>query len=210
MIEVESTRRIYRYAVIEWEFDEEYPPEDTLISRHQTKAAAIKAEKRAKKEAKRYSNVFVSAVHWSVEAQTYRVFSSEDYALCSVEQLGECTLCQLYERPCSKRQKNGKCPYTKTGPWRVYALIDPNDGQTRYVGSTEQPLRKRLNGHICKGTSKEAHQWIQSLLAKGKRPIIQEVTQHTTWKEAVEHEYRLINILPGLFNGSKTRKGINF
>ena len=49
----------------------------------------------------------------------------------------------------------------------IYALVDPNTHQVRYVGRTRGTVERRLQGHIgaatC-GTSKPVYDWMRSLL----------------------------------------------
>lgn len=56
----------------------------------------------------------------------------------------------------------------------VYALIDPDTRQTRYVGRSYSP-KQRLMGHVSKAQSNPANakdEWIAALLAAGKHPIM--------------------------------------
>lgn len=53
----------------------------------------------------------------------------------------------------------------------VYALIDPRDGATRYIGQTTRPLPARLAGHISTPAASIAA-WITELKAAGLRPAI--------------------------------------
>lgn len=91
----------------------------------------------------------------------------------------------------------------------IYALIDPRDGQPRYVGKTIDPT-KRLNGHINPKRKCNCHSanWIRQLVKAGFMPemkIIEEVKPGDDWKERErfwiqkyqEMGYSLTNITPG-------------
>lgn len=59
-------------------------------------------------------------------------------------------------------------------PWFIYILIDPRDGEVRYVGWTTRP-RSRLGVHLCnarRGESYYVSRWIASLLAEGLQPAM--------------------------------------
>ncbi|MGW3383388.1 hypothetical protein ACWDCO_24770 [Streptomyces albogriseolus] len=53
----------------------------------------------------------------------------------------------------------------------VYALIDPRDGVTRYIGQTTRSLTTRLAGHMSK-PAPSITAWITELKAAGLRPAI--------------------------------------
>lgn len=68
------------------------------------------------------------------------------------------------------------CP--EDDPFVVYVLSDPRDGAVRYVGMTTKGARRRLGAHLrssalLKDTRKTV--WIRSLLAEGKRPVVEVV-----------------------------------
>ena len=73
----------------------------------------------------------------------------------------------------------------------IYALIDPDTDEVRYVGKTEN-LRKRLTEHCNITKVKTAKdKWVASLIMQGKRPkmtVLKECTPDT-WQES---EKRLI------------------
>ncbi len=63
---------------------------------------------------------------------------------------------------------------------RIYVLIDPRDGDIRYVGLTIQLLKERYKVHISTRTPKKAHcaSWIKHLQNAGYQPeirLVQEV-----------------------------------
>ena len=187
--------------------------EHETISRHRTKVAALRGWKRAKAEAETwYETDEHATLLYYVDPETCvtSFFREDDYAVCSVNLVGECQLCQQRERPCYDRYADGRCrrlAYAAKGPWRVYALIDPRDGRTRYIGSTEKSLPKRLSGHLSAREGARGA-WIDDLLASGLKPVIREITQFGTWLEALTHEYQLINSLAALTNGQKTHSAV--
>lgn len=54
---------------------------------------------------------------------------------------------------------------------RIYELVDPRDGSTRYVGQTDSSLNKRLSGHMRSG-SIGMKQWVNDLALAGLEPSI--------------------------------------
>jgi hypothetical protein len=57
----------------------------------------------------------------------------------------------------------------------VYALIDPDTEQVRYVGRSYSPA-ERLRGHLTNARTNPTSakdEWIAELLAAGKRPIME-------------------------------------
>lgn len=58
--------------------------------------------------------------------------------------------------------------------WTIYALVDPETDQIRYVGFTSCRPGKRLNQHCCTKRDPNTHKsnWIKSLLSRGLRPVI--------------------------------------
>lgn len=61
--------------------------------------------------------------------------------------------------------------HTKATQGTVYALIDPRDGTTRYIGQTTRPLPTRLSGHISNPAACIAS-WVTELKAASLRPAI--------------------------------------
>lgn len=71
----------------------------------------------------------------------------------------------------------------------IYALIDPNTGEVRYIGKSNNPHR-RLTRHIheCKArhgtTNERKRDWINALLAAGQKPhvvTLQTLEQGDDW-----------------------------
>lgn len=56
----------------------------------------------------------------------------------------------------------------------IYVLVDPRDGEIRYVGWTNKSLKARLRGHLydAKRESNWRAKWIRRLVALGLRPMI--------------------------------------
>lgn len=88
-------------------------------------------------------------------------------------------------------------------PICVYVLRCPDSMDVRYVGVTKEPKR-RLARHITEARSRKTHRhnWIMSLVDKGKRPIFEIVEEDVDdWKEAeprwiahfTENGCRLVN-----------------
>lgn len=70
----------------------------------------------------------------------------------------------------------------------IYILRDPEHGVIRYVGKTLD-LKKRLNEHVHDGSRSHKNSWVKSLLARGLKPLIEEVevirdSNDEDWPEA--------------------------
>lgn len=86
----------------------------------------------------------------------------------------------------------------------IYRLDDPETGETRYVGKTNDP-KKRLRGHIRDARRERYHKgyWITNLLARGLKPlmVIIEEVPFEIWRERelywihfyLEHGHPLTN-----------------
>lgn len=64
---------------------------------------------------------------------------------------------------------------------RIYALLDPNTSEVRYVGQTVQTLRERLRNHVMDArrrseSSAPVYAWIRGILENGGRPEIKLIT----------------------------------
>jgi len=62
----------------------------------------------------------------------------------------------------------------------IYGLVDPRDGQLRYVGKTKNKLAKRLNEHLVDPAHNYRTHWLSSLKAQNLVPnavILQEFTE---------------------------------
>jgi len=201
----------YRYIIDLHTGNDEDGYTHEIVSFHRTKVAAIRALKRARNEtAWLYEGEwhFVECHYWDAENGTSRFFREDDYQIVGVEQFGECDLCQQQERPCYGRYADERCKMLAAmtkGPWRVYALVDPTDGQIRYIGSTERLLQKRLSQHICQLHGPRG-EWIASLLTRGIKPTIHEIAQYNNLTDALTREYQEINTLPNLTNAQRTHR----
>ncbi|GAB4477533.1 MAG: hypothetical protein Kow00124_20840 [Anaerolineae bacterium] len=80
-------------------------------------------------------------------------------------------------------QQVGKVTY-------IYALSDPDTGEVRYVGKTEDP-RKRLGEHLSSPTNDDMRAWLDTLKARGQQPAMEilEVVTDGSW---VQREARQI------------------
>lgn len=56
----------------------------------------------------------------------------------------------------------------------VYGLYDPLTDRLVYIGSTTQPLNRRLTGHLHTPAARIAP-WVATLKAMGRRPIIRPI-----------------------------------
>lgn len=54
----------------------------------------------------------------------------------------------------------------------IYVLVDPRDGEIRYVGWTTQTLAKRYKSHLAYKSRAYRSKWIQLLVRQGTRPIM--------------------------------------
>lgn len=60
-------------------------------------------------------------------------------------------------------------------PTLIYALIDPRDGSTRYVGKTIRGLATRLRAHLCRTNltpKRHSSRWLKGLSDLGLKPSI--------------------------------------
>lgn len=57
----------------------------------------------------------------------------------------------------------------------IYALDDPRDGSTRYIGKTTQDPLERLSGHLASATNPAMRVWINALGAQGLLPHMRTV-----------------------------------
>lgn len=61
----------------------------------------------------------------------------------------------------------------KQNEGKIYILKDPIDGSIRYVGQTRMTLAQRLALHVMRKDNVDKAVWIDSLIAQGKKPIIE-------------------------------------
>lgn len=95
---------------------------------------------------------------------------------------------------------------------KIYCLKDPITNEIRYVGKTNSPLRKRLSAHCREKPINKTYKyhWIQSLIKKGIRPLIELIEEVSieNWEEKEIYwidYYKKIN--PKLTNHTKGGQG---
>lgn len=68
--------------------------------------------------------------------------------------------------------------------FKVYCLINPVDNDIRYIGITSRPVDKRLLEHLQKAKCKQTYKdfWINSLLSKNIKPIIEVIDEIEDYK----------------------------
>jgi len=65
-------------------------------------------------------------------------------------------------------------------PIYVYCLMDPFTSEIRYIGKTDNP-KSRLAAHCNDQSTCHRTNWIRSVLAKGKRPIMHMLQEVPFW-----------------------------
>ena len=73
--------------------------------------------------------------------------------------------------------------------YSIYALIDPRDNITRYIGITEKPVNQRVQQHLL-GNDGNVNKiaWINELDQLGISPIVEVLEQVESKEEALERE----------------------
>lgn len=84
------------------------------------------------------------------------------------------------------------------GPFYVYGLVDPRDGETFYIGMTKQPLG-RLSGHKSDPASAAYHR-IRDIRKCGEQVRMEIIEQFGDRERATRFERSLIVSRPGLLN----------
>lgn len=95
---------------------------------------------------------------------------------------------------------------------KIYAMVDPDTNEIRYVGKTAHSLEKRLRGHKSDAfsthkTHSHRRHWIKSIYDRGSTPIMLELEEVlvSEWEEAERFWIayfrflgaRLVNSAPG-------------
>lgn len=99
---------------------------------------------------------------------------------------------------------------------KVYILIDPRDGEIRYVGRTQLLLKDRLSNHIhSRNQYTRRAGWINELLELGLKPdilMIQDCGSDMIGVDRAEEQWIRRFSLAGcqLFNGSVHDENIMF
>lgn len=93
---------------------------------------------------------------------------------------------------------------------KIYGLVDPRDGEIRYVGRTKQKLYMRRQQHICEARKERIRnsraEWIRSILKEGLRPLITHL-QTVPEDEQVLYEGMWIEKLQNLVNDGTAKQG---
>lgn len=63
----------------------------------------------------------------------------------------------------------------------IYALIDPNDQQIRYVGKTKHCPEKRLQNHLYEKSKTHKCNWIKSLNGEVPELLILDIVSENNW-----------------------------
>lgn len=70
----------------------------------------------------------------------------------------------------------------------IYILIDPHDGEIRYVGSSTN-IGIRFDKHLANGNPKTPKErWIKELASEGLEPIMEPLIELTNGDDEREHE----------------------
>lgn len=84
-----------------------------------------------------------------------------------------------------------------TKPHLIYKLIDPRDGEVRYVGQTNRTLEKRLNSHLRTKENNHRGYWIREVLRDDYVPIIAEIETVPAGEDWANREMLWIAIYRG-------------
>ena len=81
----------------------------------------------------------------------------------------------------------------------IYALCDPDSGETRYIGKTKSTLEHRLKQHIIRVDRTHKSKWVQTLVREGKKPVIRVIEETTSdgWPECERKWIAYYRSLPG-------------
>lgn len=118
-------------------------------------------------------------------------------------------------------EKSLPLPFSGCDPIYVYALVDPETGEIRYIGKSVRPA-ERLQNHMNEKSNCHRSHWLQSLKARGLRAdlvILERIDGDWPWQHSERHwiahgranGWRLTNNtdggdgVPGLSGPSKER-----
>jgi hypothetical protein len=92
--------------------------------------------------------------------------------------------------------------------WYIYLLIDPRDGEIRYVGGSKSP-KTRYQVHVTESVNTPKFRWVQELRARRMKPIMEILIEYQDEKEMVEDEIAWVRRLRAagcpLFNHNRRR-----
>jgi group I intron endonuclease len=71
---------------------------------------------------------------------------------------------------------------------KIYKLIDPRDGEIRYVGLTFNSISQRLKSHRNEKSKSHKSNWIKSLRTQGFYPLIEIIETVYSYEDACERE----------------------
>jgi hypothetical protein len=82
----------------------------------------------------------------------------------------------------------------------IYGLVDPQNGEIRYVGQSSVGLRRpnlHLKRYVYDGRSRKLHvyRWIKSLVEKGLTPEVRVLEEVQTYEELNSREIEWIRSL---------------
>lgn len=77
-------------------------------------------------------------------------------------------------------------------PFLIYCLKEPNTGEIRYFGQTNQKIQARFFAHAAKQTNTHVSRWFHKTRNSGKDPQIEVLISGLTKIEANEEEIALI------------------
>lgn len=70
---------------------------------------------------------------------------------------------------------------------RIYVLVDPRDGEFRYVGKTTQKIETRIVAHLQDKSKCHRVNWLNELKREGLKPdcfVVEEVDGEWPWQES--------------------------
>lgn len=83
------------------------------------------------------------------------------------------------------------------GRFYVYALVDPRDGSTVYIG---KGCGNRSRSHLRASHNLQVSAWVNAVRASGHEPTVTHLAEQLTEEDALAMERRVILETPGVFN----------